>query len=673
MTVNIGINLRVMWPKTTGGMEHYIRQLIKGIINRTEHRVWLFLSASAYDTFEESPGKLTKIFLAEERYNEVMLRTIREADINLWFCPLMDLEPRVVLIPSVVNIPDVQHEYFPEYFSTSLLDSRRKQYLWAAKHSNAVLTLSEFSRQTIVDAYDIPREKVFAIPLDVGDMFDTVLPNHEYFRTESALKGAHYFLYPANAWPHKDHGTLIQAFATLLASHPGDNIKLVLTGVPDLGDGCLREMIESFQLCDKVLVLGHIKVEDLKALYMGAVALVFPSRFEGFGMPIVEALKTGCPIVSSDATCLPEVAGDAALYFRAGDSAALAAQMKQILGNADERMELVEKGKVIAQRYNWNRTVEETVRVFETIVDNGIPFNEFPKVSVITPSYNQGQFIKETIDSVLSQTYPNIEYVVVDGGSVDETVTILRSYGNKIRWISEKDSGQADAVNKGIRMTDGTIIGWLNSDDTYFPTAVEEAVRYLLAEENVGVVYGDGMHVEKNGKCISLYPAEEYNWGRLAENCFICQPAVFFRRDVIEQVGLLRQDLQMCMDYDLWIRLGKNIRFTYIPSLWATSRMYEENKTLGKRDQVYGEIMKTVYEHYRYVPLEWLYGYWHYRFQGKTPKVWKVISILHFSLKNWRRPNIVYPEIKQQLKKHLSFQTRTRIKKIYLKLKGRNN
>ena len=117
-----------------------------------------------------------------------------------------------------------------------------------------------------------------------------------------------------------------------------------------------------------------------------------------------------------------------------------------------------------------------------------------PTVSIVTPSFNQGRFIRETIESVLSQDYPAIEYMVIDGGSTDETVSILKSYGNRIFWISEPDSGQSDAINKGWKRATGEILTWLNSDDVYLPGAIAKAADYLQRHPNVGVVYGDAFH-----------------------------------------------------------------------------------------------------------------------------------------------------------------------------------
>jgi glycosyltransferase involved in cell wall biosynthesis len=234
------------------------------------------------------------------------------------------------------------------------------------------------------------------------------------------------------------------------------------------------------------------------------------------------------------------------------------------------------------------------------------------KVSIVTPSFNQGQFIGRTLQSVSDQRGVEIEHVVFDGGSTDNTVEVLKNAVPPVRWVSKKDNGQTDAVNKGICATDGEIIGWLNSDDIYYPGAVAQVVAFFEAHPEVDAVYGMADHIDLQDHAFEPYPTEPWDFERLQETCFICQPALFFRRRVVEQHGLLDESLNYCMDYAYWLRLGKaGVRFSYLEKKLAGSRLYADNKTLGARVKVHREINHMFKKIFGEVPDRWLFNYAH--------------------------------------------------------------
>jgi glycosyltransferase involved in cell wall biosynthesis len=232
-----------------------------------------------------------------------------------------------------------------------------------------------------------------------------------------------------------------------------------------------------------------------------------------------------------------------------------------------------------------------------------------PLVSVITPSFNAARFLEETIRSVLAQDYPHIEYLVMDGGSTDGSLDILRSYAGRLKYFSGPDDGAADAINRGFAKARGEILAWLGADDTYLPGAVYKAVETFANNSDAGAIYGEGYWTGSQGEVLGRYPTAPYNPKMFTRECSICQPTCFMRREALEAVGTLNPSLRASFDYDLWIRIAKRYRFVHVPDYLATSRMHKENKTLGQRRTVFTESIALLAQYYGYVPLKWVYGY----------------------------------------------------------------
>jgi glycosyltransferase involved in cell wall biosynthesis len=233
-----------------------------------------------------------------------------------------------------------------------------------------------------------------------------------------------------------------------------------------------------------------------------------------------------------------------------------------------------------------------------------------PIVSVITPTYNQARFIKATIESVLSQNYSPLEYIIVDDGSTDTTRDILESYGTRLRWITKHNAGQSSAVNDGWRMASGDILGWLNSDDMYLPNAVSTAVSFLQNHPDVDAVYGGAYDSDEEGHLLRRSPTEPFNLARLAERDIICQPSVFLRRSLVERIGGLDASLYYCMDYEYWIRIGQSgSRFGFVPEYLAVHRVHHGTKTASGGATNFVEIMEMLRRRYGYVPISWICAY----------------------------------------------------------------
>jgi glycosyltransferase involved in cell wall biosynthesis len=207
-----------------------------------------------------------------------------------------------------------------------------------------------------------------------------------------------------------------------------------------------------------------------------------------------------------------------------------------------------------------------------------------PQVSFIVPSFQQGRFIGRCLDSIQAQGLPrdSFEVLVFDAGSTDETVEVLRDHPLGVEWVSEPDRGQAHAVNKGFARARGEVVAWLNSDDFYHEGALRRVLDYFGAHPDAEVVYGLADHVDESGRVVADYDVEPFDRERLAHFCFVCQPALFFRRRLVERVGYLDESMHIALDYDYWLRLSAVTDFHFIPAKLAVNRRYGSNKTVSQ-------------------------------------------------------------------------------------------
>jgi len=241
--------------------------------------------------------------------------------------------------------------------------------------------------------------------------------------------------------------------------------------------------------------------------------------------------------------------------------------------------------------------------------------NHMPLVSIVTPSFNQGQFIEDTLLSVKNQNYSNIEHIVCDGGSTDNTIDLLKKYEKEysLKWFSEQDKGQSDAINKGFRRVKGDIVGWLNSDDVYFS---KDVFSYVVEEfernPDVDVIYGDDVFIDANNKVFRLRKILDWNYNKLIRRFSLSQPATFFRINVVKE-NKLDEKLGYSMDLDFWLRLGKLYKFKHLNRVLAGNRIHSTRKRL--KAGICGEEDKDVLKKYgqnfgvSYYVLRYLWDY----------------------------------------------------------------
>ncbi len=231
--------------------------------------------------------------------------------------------------------------------------------------------------------------------------------------------------------------------------------------------------------------------------------------------------------------------------------------------------------------------------------------NPLPKISVITPSFNQGNFIAETIDSVLSQGYKNLEYWIIDGGSKDDTIPVLKRYGKKIQWMSKKDNGQTDAINKGMEKVTGDIVTYLNSDDILLPGSIEKIADFFSTNPDIFWTTGMCKIINEKGKEIrKLITLYKNFWLKYFRNSvslsvvnFISQPATFWRRETVKSVGLFDTSLYYTMDYDYWLRMSRIYKLGFIDDYLASFRLHDESKSSKNVKKLFDEGYEVVKEH----------------------------------------------------------------------------
>ncbi len=209
-----------------------------------------------------------------------------------------------------------------------------------------------------------------------------------------------------------------------------------------------------------------------------------------------------------------------------------------------------------------------------------------PKLSIITPSFNQADYLDETLRSVLDQGYPDVEHIVVDGASTDGSVGIIKEHSERLAWwVSELDAGQADAINKGFARATGEIVAWLNSDDVYLPDTLTKIAELFDANPDAGIIYGDVLSIDGEGNPINVQRFAQYKLEDLMAFQIISQPGVFMRRSVLEQAGYLDQNYHFLLDHHLWLRIAQLAPMIYTPQILAKARYHADAKNIAHAER----------------------------------------------------------------------------------------
>lgn len=655
--MHIGIDIRPLAPGPTGGINLVIKGVLETLFQQHPEHVYTVFTTVFNRSLLACDLPYVKFkTLPILRYDSILDECLENASVDVLFrCfPILD-NLRFPLSRQVIFVPDLQHEDHPDFFNPSILRSRRLAFNRVLSLAGAVGTLTETARRRI-ERHPWTRCQHLFLMAPASPIPLLVHPDDRLLPEEMALiPDQPFFIYPANLWPHKNHRRLLEAFARY-HREIDDRTKLVLTGDPS-GWDALRDYWKTLP----VVHLGYVRPGFLYELMRRAVALVFFSLYEGFGIPLLEAFSLETPVVCSDLPSLREVGGDAVLTVDPLNVGAMVDAMKRISEDKNLRASLVEKGRRRLEHYSWETSAENLNQALSSVVQNEnspssvVMAESPPLVTIVTPSYNQARFLKRTIESVLHQTYPHIEYIVVDGGSRDGSVDILRSYGNRFTWVSEPDRGQAHAINKGFARSRGEIRAYLNSDDVLMPDAVEKVVNYFIKHPDWDMVYGRALYIDEADREIGKYRTDEYSFERLMKDCCVCQPAAFWRTRIAEKVGEFNESLHYAMDYEYWLRIDRaGGRIVHVHDILAASRLYPETKTLSARRAVYKEIFDVCMRLGGYVHQNYFWGYWYHRLWEdpnfwfrmirRIPKIYPLVVTAHhlWFHHRWRTPEVLW-------------------------------
>lgn len=608
--IRIAVNLRQYYKGKIGGMDNYVRNILAGL---SHHALTIWVHEEEVENVRSFAPRAKIVGITHQQGASAIEKGLKAGTFDLFFCPLLVLEPLVVTQPSAVMMPDVQHEFFPEFFEQTVLQWRRQTYGPSALNADILFTLSEHAKATIVEKFRIDPEKIVVIHLDADAEFGKPLPATPSAAFKALQLPAKYLYFPANFWPHKNHSNVFRALQIAAANGETD-LHLVLSGSPT-GSEKLEDEVKHLGLRDRVHFKGYLDKQVIPEVYQNSLALLFATKFEGFGIPLLEAFYSGAPAITAHSGSCVEVAGEAAVLVDPLSPESIADGILKVARDPDLRRSLAAQGAERVKMFSWQSATDLTEQAFQKITSPGyhrpsrISVEEWPRIGIVTPTYNMAEFLEETIVSVLSQDYPNLDYVVMDGGSKDGTLEILRKYDGRLRWCSERDKGQGDAINKGWHALTGDIFAYINADDTYLPNALSTVAGHFKRNPGVGLIYGEAYHVDVKGKTLARYPTQSFDLESLNNQCYVCQPAAFLLREAYLNAGMIDVNMHFALDYDLWIRVAKMYGVCKVDDYLATSRMHLDNKTLSSRRRVYQEIIGTVKREYSYVPYEWINGY----------------------------------------------------------------
>ena len=394
----VAINACQLWPGQVGGVETYLRALVNYLPSDRNSLDYVLLaqseSKSALEEFLDpnwqtillpSPPLKTvshpisyrlkrkfahwrKVPYPPTPHEKSINDIIETSGIDLVHFPQTNIYPLSLNVPCVLTFWDMQHEFFPEFFSEDILKWRLATYEPSVHKAKLIIVASHFTKQSLIDKYNVCAEKIRVIPFGVSMEFQQPLDESTLFQVRKLYNlPEKYFFYPAASYPHKNHGRLLEAFNHVRSSFP--DVKLVLTGMVHSAENDIQQLILDLNLASAVLRLGYIPYEHLPYLYKDAISLIFPSMFEGYGIPVLEAMTLGCPVICSNTTSLPELVGKAAISIDPLNIDAMINSMQEVLQKPELRKMLAEAGRQRAETFSWSQGISQTLAVYKEVLE----------------------------------------------------------------------------------------------------------------------------------------------------------------------------------------------------------------------------------------------------------------------------------------------------------------
>ena len=369
--MRIGIQLLSLRPGQVGGQGVFIRRLLQHLAGQLgDDRLVVFArpELAGEPLFAELASDARVEMVVEnpeahygDGYADWNLRLLDAARLEVAFFPLSFFFPRPLPLPVVLHVPDLQHEYFPEYFPPDQLAWRRERIPESVELADAVITYTQFSARGLLEKLGADKRKLHIIPaggFTKSEFHAARMPDNW---PPPPLSVQPFIFYPAADWPHKNHETLLNALALL--AERGRPEHLALSGMLSQRGDALRDLADQRGIADRVHFLGCVSQDELMALYRAATLMAFPSRFEGFGIPLIEAMQLGCPVVASKSAAIPETAANAAVYCK-DDPASWAEAIEQVCSLPVMRRNLQARGHTRANEYDWNRSAQLHLTLF---------------------------------------------------------------------------------------------------------------------------------------------------------------------------------------------------------------------------------------------------------------------------------------------------------------------